>query len=69
MIRNVDTTHHTDNSDRNCRITEILADGVYEYMKNNGLLKADSKRNEAITRLLDQNRRVLNSEENMPLSC
>jgi hypothetical protein len=40
------------------RIAEILAEGVYSYLKENGLLKEDFKKSQKIQELLEKTKRI-----------
>ncbi len=51
-------TQATEEKERLKRITEILSEGVYAYLKKNGLLKEDSERTESIKRLLEKTTEV-----------
>lgn len=59
----VSYTERTDNEERLKRITEILAEGVYTYLKTLGLLREDIERTERIKRLLEKAKEVGNQEE------
>lgn len=51
------------NSDkaRQKRITEILAEGVYAYLKTSGLLKEDMERTEKIKRVVGEAKKAGNA--------
>lgn len=59
----VSYTERTDNEKRLKRITEILAEGVYAYLKTIGLLREDIERTERIKRLLEKAKEVGNQAE------
>lgn len=62
----VSYTERADDGERLKRITEILAEGVYAYLKTSGLLREDIERTEKIKRLLEKAKEVGNqaAEEN-----
>ncbi len=43
-----------DEKDRHEKLIEILAEGVFSYLKEEGLLKRDSAKNEKVLRLLGE---------------
>ena len=43
-----------DEKDRQEKLIEILAEGVFSYLKEEGLLKKDAAKNEKILRLLGE---------------
>lgn len=59
----VSYTERTDDKERLKRIAEILADGVYVYLKKSGLLREDMERTERIKRLLEKAKEVGNQAE------
>lgn|GEM_PF-1678246 len=59
----VSYTERTDDKERLKRITEILAEGVYAYLKKNGLLREDIERTEKIKRLLEKAKEIGNQAE------
>jgi len=56
----VSYTEKADDRERQKRITEILAEGVYVYLKKNGLLREDIERAERIKKLLEKAKGVGN---------
>ncbi|GAB4117307.1 MAG: hypothetical protein Kow00103_13910 [Candidatus Caldatribacteriota bacterium] len=56
----VSYTERADDGERLKRITEILAEGVYAYLKTSGLLREDIERTERIKRLLEKAKEVGN---------
>lgn len=59
----VSYTERADDGERLKRITEILAEGVYAYLKMSGLLREDIERTERIKRLLEKAKEVGNQAE------
>jgi len=59
----VSYTERADNGERLKRITEILAEGIYTYLKTSGLLREDIERTERIKRLLEKAKEVGNQAE------
>jgi len=59
----VSYTERADDGERLKRITEILAEGVYGYLKTNGLLREDIERTERIKRLVEKAKEVGNQAE------
>lgn len=59
----VSYTERADDGERLKRITEILAEGVYAYLKTSGLLREDIERTEKIKRLLEKAKEVGNQAE------
>lgn len=59
----VSYTERTDDKERLKRITEILAEGVYAYLKTSGLLREDIERTERIKRVVENAKEVGNQEE------
>jgi len=59
----VSYTERADDGERLKRITEILAEGVYAYLKTSGLLREDIERTERIKRLLEKAKEVGNQAE------
>ena len=59
----VSYTERADDRERQKRITEILAEGVYAYLKKSGLLREDIERTEKIKRLLEKAKEVGNQAE------
>ncbi len=56
-------TDRANDGERLKRITEILAEGVYAYLKTSGLLREDIERTERIKRLLEKAKEVGNHAE------
>ena len=56
----VSYTERADDGERLKRITEILAEGVYAYLKTSGLLQEDIERTERIKRVLEKAKEVGN---------
>jgi hypothetical protein len=56
-------TERADDKERLKRITEILAKGVYAYLKKSGLLREDRERAERIKSLLEKAKGVGNQAE------
>ena len=56
----VSYTERADDGERQKRIIEILAEGVYAYLKTSGLLRKDIERTERIKRLLEKAKEVGN---------
>jgi len=59
----VSYTERADDGERLKRITEILAEGVYAYLKTSGLLREDIERTKRIKRLLEKAKEVGNQAE------
>lgn len=59
----VSYTERADDGERLKRITEILAEGIYAYLKTSGLLREDIERTERIKRLLEKAKEVGNQAE------
>jgi predicted RNA-binding protein with EMAP domain len=59
----VSYTERTDDGEKLKRITEILAEGVYAYLKTSGLLREDIQRTERMKRLLEKVKEVVNQAE------
>jgi protein involved in temperature-dependent protein secretion len=59
----VSYTERADDGERLKRITEILAEGVYGYLKTSGLLREDIERTERIKRLVEKAKEVGNQAE------
>lgn len=59
----VSYTERADDGERLKRITEILGEGVYAYLKTSGLLREDIERTEKIKRLLEKAKEVGNQAE------
>lgn len=59
----VSYTERADDGERLKRITEILAEGVYAYLKTSGLLREDIERTERIKRRLEKAKEVGNQAE------
>jgi predicted RNA-binding protein with EMAP domain len=59
----VSYTERTDDGEKLKRITEILAEGVYAYLKTSGLLREDIQRTEKMKRLLEKVKEVGNQAE------
>lgn len=59
----VSYTERTDNEERLKRITEILAEGVYTYLKTTGLLREDKERTERIKRVMEKAKEIGNQAE------
>lgn len=51
-----------ENSENLKKITEILADGVYEYLKKNGYLREDTERSERIRTVLEKAKEACNQD-------
>ena len=60
MFNKVDTTYTTiaDEKERLKRISEILSEGIYAYIRKKGLLREDLKRTDKINRLLSKIKEV-----------
>jgi hypothetical protein len=56
----VSYTEKTDEEERLKRITEILAEGVYSYLRGSGLLKEDREQEERINRVVMEVKEVRN---------
>jgi uncharacterized Zn finger protein len=65
VVKKVDFsyTERADDRERLKRITEILAEGVYTYLKKSGLLREDGERAERIKRLLEKAKEAGNQAE------
>ena len=59
----VSYTERTDDGEKLKRITEILAEGVYAYLKTSGLLREDLQRTEKMKRLLEKVKEVGNQAD------
>ena len=59
----VSYTERTDNEERLKRITEILGEGVYAYLKTTGLLREDKERTERIKRVVEKAKEIGNQAE------
>jgi|GEM_PF-5073471 len=53
----------------NCmdRFTSIVADGLYEYLKANGLLKKNESRQEKIKKVIEDNKQILSDHKIYPV--
>jgi hypothetical protein len=49
-----------DDSERVKKVARILAKGVYEYLKDQGLLKIDPQRQEKVREAMDRAREIIN---------
>ncbi len=47
-----------DEKELESKFAEILVEGLYCYLKSNGLLKEDAKRNQEIQELLEETKRI-----------
>ena len=56
-------TDKTDDQERQKRITEILAEGVYAYLKTSGYLREDRERAERIKRVVKKAKEIGNQAE------
>lgn len=59
----VSYTERTDNEERLKRITEIVAEGVYAYLKTTGLLRENKERTERIKRVMEKAKEIGNQAE------
>ena len=48
------------------KITEILSEGIYAYLKNQGLLRENSTRSEKIKLLLEKTKKISNYDDDKP---
>ncbi len=61
MYREIDETYvENEGEDRTEEVISILSDGIYDYLKLNGYLKADTMRKSRIKQLI-KNVRILSS--------
>jgi hypothetical protein len=51
-----------DEAERMKKAAKILADGVYRYLKKEGVLKIDPKRKEKVREAMDKAREIINRE-------
>lgn len=49
-----------DDDERMKNFNKILAEGIYEYLKQEGLLRFDPKRQEKITKAINKAREIIN---------
>lgn len=51
-----------DEAERIRKVAKILAEGVYTYLKKEGLLKIDPQRKEKVREAMDKAREIMNRE-------
>lgn len=51
-----------DEAERIKKVAKILAEGVYSYLKKEGLLRVDPKRHEKVRRAIDNAREIANRD-------
>jgi hypothetical protein len=51
-----------DDTDRIKKVAKILAEGVYVYLKKEGLLRVDPKRREKVQQAIDNAREIANRD-------
>jgi hypothetical protein len=51
-----------DEPERMKKVTKILAEGVYAYLKKEGVLRIDPKRKEKVREAMDKAREIINRE-------
>lgn len=51
-----------DDPERMKKVAKILADGVYAYLKKEGLLKIDPQRKEKVREAMDKAREIINKD-------
>lgn len=51
-----------DEPERMKKVAKILADGVYTYLKKEGVLRIDPKRKEKVREAMDKAREIINRE-------
>jgi len=58
----VEYVESTDEAERIKKVAKILAEGVYTYLKKEGLLRVDQKRHEKIRQAIDKAREIANRD-------
>jgi len=53
-----------DESKRIQKVAKILAEGIYTYLKKEGLLRTDPKRQEKVREAIDKARGIINQDIN-----
>ena len=51
-----------DEAERIRKVAKILAEGVYAYLKKEGLLRIDSQRKEKVREAMDKAREIINKD-------
>ncbi len=51
-----------DEAERIKKVAKILAEGVYSYLKKEGLLRIDPKRHEKVRQAIDNAREIVNRD-------
>jgi len=58
----VEYVESPDDVDRIKKVAKILAEGVYTYLKKEGLLRIDPKRHEKVRQAIDNAREIANRD-------
>lgn len=58
----VEYVESTDDAERIKKVAKILAEGVYNYLKKEGLLRVDPKRHEKVRQAIDNAREIANRD-------
>ena len=58
----VEYVESPDDADRIKKVSKILAEGVYTYLKKEGLLRIDPKRHEKVRQAIDNAREIANRD-------
>lgn len=58
----VEYIENPDDAERIKKIAKILAEGVYSYLKKEGLLRVDPKRHERVRQAIDNAREIANRD-------
>jgi hypothetical protein len=58
----VEYVESPDDAERIKKVAKILAEGVYAYLKKEGVLRIDPKRKEKIREAMDKAREIINRE-------
>lgn len=58
----VEYVESPDDADRIKKVAKILAEGVYTYLKKEGLLRIDPKRHEKVRQAIDNAREIANRD-------
>jgi len=58
----VEYVESPDDAERIKKVAKILAEGVYTYLKKEGLLRVDPKRHEKVRQAIDNAREIANRD-------
>jgi hypothetical protein len=58
----VEYVESPDDAERIKKVAKILAEGVYNYLKKEGLLRIDPKRHEKVRQAIDNAREIANRD-------